>query len=270
KPKVENDTNMEDRVITLKAGNTIVNSQASEGVLHGYGIGTNTQRPSSCGDDPSIATHCIERGFTINLADWDKSKESWQALVYRLSDHLKDDTVGNMFSKTLGTHAYTKCGYRVSLQINTSPFHSGLIGLFLVPECCIPASLNMDWIDLKTQLPLLTSSSHYQGLGLSTGQGTISEKGSIDAAGTIPQQLFIYPHQLINPKDTNIASVEVPYVNCAPTSDPMIHNIWTALVVVIAPLQSNASASPTVAMSMTVTPVGAVFNGLRHPAPNVQ
>ncbi|AHV83701.1 polyprotein [Human cosavirus] len=270
KPKVENTTNMEDRVITLKAGNTLVNSQASEGVLHGYGCETNVQRPSSCGDDPTVTTHCIERGFTIPLTDWTNTKDSWQALVYRLSDHLKDDTIGNMFSKTLGTHSFTKCGYRVSLQINTSPFHSGLIGLFLVPECCIPASMNMDWIDLKTQLPLLTSSSHYQGTGLNSTQGNFSNDCCIDSAGTIPQQLFIYPHQLINPKDTNIGTVEVPYVNCAPTSDPQIHNIWTALIVVLAPLQFSPGASPNVSMTMTVTPVGAVFNGLRHPVAQAQ
>lgn len=274
KPSVEDGTGMEDRVISLKAGNTLVNSQASEGVLHGYGTESDKTPPTSCGDDPSETIHCIQRGFTIPLVDWSNVQDSWQALIYRLSNQLQDEQKGNMFAKGMKTHAFTKTGFRVSLQVNTSPFHTGLLGLFLIPECSIPTQSNLAWQSIKDMTPLLKNTNYYKGLGLkavTTAAGnTFSEACCIDSSAITPQQLFIYPHQLINPKETNIATVEVPYVNCAPTSDPQIHNIWSAVIVVISPLNYVPGASPNVGMSLTVTPINTVFNGLRHAIPNAQ
>nr|QAA77577.1 polyprotein [Human cosavirus] len=275
KPRVESDTNMEDRVVSLGAGNTLVNSQAAEGVLHGYGVETDKKCPTSCGDEPSDTTPCVQRGFTVPLLDWDVTKDTWNCQIYRLTDRLRDDTVGNMFSKNLKTHAFCKTGYRVSLQINTSPFHSGLMGLFLVPENCFPTSTSLSWTnDLHTSnTPLLSNVNYYKALDLkNTGlnSAVYSTECCMDSGGITVQQLFIYPHQLINPKETNIGTVEVPYVNCAPTSDSTIHNIWTVLVVVLAPLKMATGTSPNVAMSLTITPVGSVFNGLRHPVAQAQ
>lgn len=261
KPRVEDSTNMEDRVISLKAGNTSVNSQASEGVLHGYGMFTDSSSPTSCGDEPTRTTHCVQRAFTIPLQDWLQSTSPFQVQIFRLTNGLSNPSKGNMFSKTLTTHAYAKTGFRVSLQVNTSPFHSGLVGLFLVPELCFPSSSSLTWENIDGRLNLLKNTSHFK----NNTQPTLNESFCSDVGSPTPQQFFLYPHQLINPKETNIATVEVPYVNCAPTSDWTIHNIWSAVVMVICPLRYGSGASPNVAMTLSVTPIDSVFNGLRHP-----
>lgn len=269
-PKVEEGTNMEDRILTRRHGNTSVSSQASEGILVGYSHRSDSSNPTSCGDAPSRATQATSRSFVIPLKDWTQTQDSYSALVYRTSN-LKNEAVGNLFSKNLNTHAYTKTGYEVTLQINTSAFHSGLIGLFLVPEFVRKVPAELTWINLvdtgfNTTL-LKNPDIYFQDSAL---YAKLNDKNTFDLASTTPEQFFLYPHQLINPKETNMATVLVPYVNVAPQSDPSVHNIWTVVVMVLSPLQIGPGASPNVQMTLTVTPIATVFNGLRHPKPAAQ
>nr|AQM40272.1 polyprotein [Human cosavirus] len=270
-PSVEKDTNMEDRLLTRNAGNTSVNSQASEGVLHGYGVKSDSSDPTSCGDSPTRAAPATSRGFTVRLLDWKTTTQPYYAQLYRLTDRMKDIELGNMFSKNLLTHSFTKTGFEVTLQINTSPFHSGLVGLFLVPELIRRTSGDLEWMVMTQKLSLYdppTEELSYS--GYETQTITANKKVSFDLADTTPEQMMLYPHQLINPKDTNVAVVRVPYVNAAPTNDPSVHNIWTAVIMVLAPLQFSDGASPTVAMTLTITPVDTVFNGLHHAPADTQ
>lgn len=269
-PKVEEGTLMEDRILSRVHGNTSVNSQASEGVLQAYGFRSDTTDPTSCGDRPSRQTPATARNFVIPLLDWDTSKESYSYQVYRMSS-LSNSEVANMFSKNVNTHAYTKTGYEVSLQINTSPFHAGLIGLFMVPEFVQKTDLSLTWrsfVDTDFNLSLFLNADTYK--QDTTLNANLDKNNSFDLASLTPEQMFLFPHQLINPKETNIATVRVPYVNVAPQSDPTVHNIWSAVVMVISPLMLASGASPTIAMTLTITPIDTVFNGLRHPVANTQ
>nr|YP_002956078.1 VP2 [Cosavirus E] len=269
-PSAENSTNMGDRILTLREGNTAISSQATEGILHGYNKETDTSQPTSCGDRASKATPATQRSFIIPLKDWTSSQNSYSALVYRTS-HMSKDAVGNLFSKNMNTHAYTKTGWTATLQINTSPFHSGLIGLFMVPEFVRKISDDLEWIDLVAagfNTTLFKDSNTYNQDSALVGK--IDDKNTFDLASTTPEQFFLYPHQLINPKETTMATVSVPYVNVAPSSDPSVHNIWTVVVMVLSPLQIGSGASPNVQMTLTLTPTGSVFNGLRHPKPAAQ
>nr|QAA77578.1 polyprotein [Human cosavirus] len=270
-PRVENDRHTEDRLLTRNAGNTSVNSQAAEGVLHGYGVKSDTSSPTSCGDSPSHSTPATSRGYTVKLKDWTPTIYSYYAQLYRLTDRLKDPQTGNLFSNNMNSHAFTKTGWEVALQINTSTFHSGLIGLFLVPECVRATSTDLEWMVMTQKLSLYNPPSEEQSYRhYETQSITPSQVASFDLADTTPEQFFLYPHQLINPKDTNLATVSVPYVNVAPTNDPAVHNIWTAVVMVISPLKFVDGASPNVEMTLTVTPIDSVFNGLHHPPASVQ
>lgn len=263
-PKVENSRFQEDRVLTRTAGNTSINSQASEGVFLAYGRERDSDCPTSCGDNPSKGTDATDRSFTIQLLPWSKNETAYTAQWVRLTQHLRSEEVANVFAKNLKTHSYTKVGFEVTVQVNTSPFHSGLLGLFLVPEFTRFGPTNLTWKDLTEKRTLIGNTDLYED---QTFENFILEdKNSFDMGDFTPEQFLLFPHQFINPKDTNIATVNVPYVNIAPTSDPTVHTVWTAVVMVVSPLNYAVGASPTVGITMTVTPKNSVFNGLRHSA----
>nr|YP_002956109.1 VP2 [Human cosavirus B] len=270
-PKVENSLYTEDRLLTRKAGNTSVNSQAAEGVLQGYGHESDFSNPTSCGDAPSKAVPATSRGYTVHLKDWTSTIYAYYAQLYRISDRIKDPAIGNLFSRNMDAHSFTKTGYEVMLQVNTSPFHSGLIGLFLVPELVRSTGSDLEWMVMTQKLSLYQppaeeiAHSHY-----STQTITPNKNVSFDLADMTAEQMMLFPHQLINPKDTNVATVRVPYVNVAPTSDPRVHNIWTAVIMVVTPLKYADGASPTVQMTLTITPIDTVFNGLHHASSTAQ
>lgn len=264
-PRVENKHFEEDRILTRNAGNTSINSQASEGVLCAYAKESDRADPTSCGDSPSRGTPATDRSFVIQLLPWQKTTPAYHAQWVRLTQELRADTKGNVFAKNLKSHAYAKMGFEVTLQINTSPFHCGLVGLFLVPEFMRYGPDNLEWKDLTERLTLVNNTNLYHPQTY-TGSFAFDDKHSFDLADLTPEQMLLFPHQFINPKDTNLATVRVPYINIAPSSDTTVHTVWTAVVMVIAPLSFSDGASPTVAMTMTITPINSIFNGLRHSA----
>nr|AFJ04538.1 polyprotein [Human cosavirus E/D] len=266
-PKTENTTNMEDRILTRRHGNTAISSQAAEGVLYGYGMESDKSDPTSCGDAPSRATPATSRSFVIPLQDWLSSIDPYQYQIYRTSQ-LRKESVGNLYSKSLNSHSYTKTGFEVTLQVNTSPFHAGLVGLFMVPEFVRYTSPSLTWENMLTKFNLFKNTNIYTQDADITDN--LDEKNSFDLADITPEQMFLYPHQLINPKETTIATVRVPYINAAPQNDPNVHNVWSVIVMVISPLQYSNGAAPNVAMTLTITPIDTVFNGLRHPRPSIQ
>lgn len=266
-PLVESTRNAEDRVITRQAGNTSVNSQASEGVLCAYGVDSLGTWPTSCGDKPSEGTDATDRNFVFQLREWAKINQSYDAQWIRITKDLRADNKGNVFAKNLKSHAYMKAGYEVILQVNTSPFHCGLIGLFLVPEFTRPGPQNLEWRNLAERRPIMSDTNIWTTQNYGSGEGNsrkFDDTNSFDLGDMTPEQFFLFPHQLINPKDTNIATVRVPYVNIAPSNDTTVHTVWTAVVMVIVPLNFASGASPTVSMTMTIAPLNSVFNGLRH------
>ncbi len=264
-PRVENSRYQEDRLLTRKAGNTSINSQAAEGVLCAYGKESDSRSPTSCGDAPSNGTPATDRGFVFQLLPWQKTNKAYDAQWIRITAGLLQNNKANVFAKNLKAHSYLRAGYEVTLQVNTSPFHIGLIGLFLVPEFTRPGPENLEWRDLTEMKRILNDTNIYNSQTL-PGSFSFDSDHSFDLGDFTPEQFLLFPHQLINPKDNNIATVRVPYVNIAPTSDTTVHNIWTAVVMVVSPLDFATGASPQVGMVLTITPVNSVFNGLHHTA----
>nr|QAA77575.1 polyprotein [Human cosavirus] len=263
-PRTETGMMMEDRVLSRVSGNTSVNSQAAEGVLQAYGTESNSGPPTSCGDDPSKGTHATDRAFVIQLLPWKQATNAYFAQWVRLTQKLSNNRHGNVMAKNIKSHAFAKMGFEVMLQANTSPFHNGILGLFLVPEFVRKGEISEDWIDLTPNSSLIKNAELYN--TQTYQEFPFNEKLSFDYSDITPEQFMLFPHQLINPKDTNVATVRVPYINIAPTNDTTVHTVWTAVVMVLVPLNFSNGASPTVSLTMTITPVNSVFNGLHHTA----
>ncbi|AFJ04540.1 polyprotein [cosavirus A19] len=265
-PQREKQNIQEDRIFTRNAGNTSVNSQASEGVLQAYGKESDNTDPTSCGDKPSRGTAATDRSFVIQLKGWTREQAAYDAQWVKLTQELRKEHKGNVFAKNLKTHTFVKAGYEVTLQINTSPFHTGMIGLFLVPKFTRMDLMTWAWQNFHRKLFFSLKVPNSMTPRVMVLPDLDTKVVLLIMADFTPEQFLLYPHHFINPKDTNIATVRVPYISVAPTNDSTVHTVWTAVVMVIAPLNYSNGASPTVGMVMTITPVNSVFNGLRHTA----
>lgn len=226
-----------DRVQVDKSGNTTLVSQAAVGrrVVKKPQPRYNV---SSAADMESDGGPSTNRFYPIKLnVPWSTTQAQGEYWMVRLPQAI--GAHGGVFTQMAARHAILKCGYDVVLMVNSTRFHGGCLGVFLVPEFTQKANVN--------------------------GFGTKEPTTNIVLDDTIPlQQLFMYPHQLLNPRTNSSVTVSVPYCNFAPASDPTTHSTWTILVVVLSKLTLVTGATPNLTLQLNVRPTDAVFHGLRY------
>nr|WMU10880.1 polyprotein [Picornaviridae sp.] len=240
----ENTTDMGDRVTVVSAGNTAQNSQSSVGLRCGYGYrpGTHTC-PSSCTDAPTCRVTAVERGYTFRLTEWTAEQDTYDCVMF----HLPGRFLAGANEQLRKDHYTIKCGWRIQVQCNASPFHAGMLGVFMVPEL----ESHVQWNDVQEW-------SSFRSL-FNQHQATTAMSGHLMA----PEQLTVFPHQFINIRTNTNADVQVPYLNVTPTSCPKVHRNWTVVIMVLSPLVVGGAAN--VPITCTITPLDFVANGLRQP-----
>lgn len=245
-------TNLADRVSTDTQGNTAVNTQSSVGRLCAYGAEHTGDAPTSCADEPTSDVLAAERYYTLSgLPEWTSAQESFQFLYIPLPHALSGET-GGVFGATLRRHYLCKTGWRVQLQCNASQFHCGCLGLFLVPE--FPRLNN----------PFQISTSWESGYIRGRAQGSTTTYSNLSLDHLNWYQMTLYPHQMLNLRTSTSCSVEVPFVNIAPSSSWTQHAPWSIVIMVLTPLRYSAGSTPSLDLTVSIQPVKPVFNGLRH------
>nr|QXV86630.1 polyprotein [Mosavirus sp.] len=236
-PDTEDSTQLPDRITEATEGNTLVSTQSSVGTLVGYHQLRSKHPVTSCADKPTIGGPSIERNFVQYVGTWSAAEVEYQYHAVPLPYGI--DELG-VFTVTASRHYTFKCGYKIQVQLNTSHFHAGCVGVFAVPEPSFLDNMNRTttWQDFPTDFR--------------------------------PESLFVYPHQLINCRTNTSVDLIIPYMNFVPTSAYGYHCSWAIVVVVLTPLQIPTGASPVIDISMTVTPQFVVFNGLRQPQSGTQ
>nr|AIY68182.1 polyprotein [torchivirus A1] len=229
----EETTNLSDRVKTSIHGNTSVGTQSSVGTVIGYKKEKDTNPISSCADAPTVASFAMERAFTQTMGTWSKTNDVYQYIHICLPSGIDD---GGVFSGVLNRHYLMKCGYKVQVQMNASQFHSGSLGVFLIPE--------------------FTPQNNFEAKS-TTFKPLPREK-------YVPEQLFVYPHQILNCRTNTSVDIQVPYCNFVPSSFNEIHNTWTLVVMVLTPLDYSTGAATDIAITTSITPLDVLYNGLRH------
>nr|UJQ88287.1 MAG: polyprotein [Tottorivirus A] len=226
-----------DRVQVDAAGNTTLVSQSAVGrrVVHKPKPKYNV---SSAADMESDGGPSTDRYYPlITNQTWATTQGQGQYWMYRLPQALAE--TGGVFAQMAGRHSLLKCGFDVNLMVNSTRFHGGALGLFLVPEFTQRANTN--------------------------GFGTLEPQTNVTIDQDIPlQQLFLYPHQILNPRTNSTAAVSVPYCNFAPATDVTTHSTWSIVVVVLAPLTVSPGGTPELTLQINVRPTDAVFHGLRY------
>nr|UMO75563.1 MAG: polyprotein [Coypu aphthovirus] len=230
----EETTQMSDRLHDAVRGNTSINTQSYVGSVVAYAGKMNHSNPTSTADKSNRTGPAFSRAYTFSLNQWSQDNDYYSYLYYSLPHCFSVDRWG-MFGRMIQQHSFNKVSFRVQVQCNLSVFHGGSLLVAAVPEFYVGQTSFEPPKTWQTNL-----ATHYN-----------------------PNMMLVYPHQILNARTNTSVDLQLPYVNVTPTSYGQIHCPWTIVLMVLSPLQVPPGTSTSVEITMSVTPVCTVFNGLR-------
>nr|NP_740350.1 VP2 protein [Teschovirus A] len=273
-PKFE-EYKLSDRVDVLQKGTSTIISQNS--------VGSNTYVScpkfdvTSVADEGTSGGPAVSRFVTLRAQSWSTSQDvySFQAahLPYAL---VAQETP---FKALMSKHQLLKCGWIVQVQINTTRFHGGCIGVFAVPEFSVfsrpdgqltytnnrggsPSDI-WDKFSKWHNPDKMYSTWHYHHTFDDTDKHWYKPEEQ-PYGGISPQSLFCFPHQLINPRTNSSATLCVPYVDCGPITDVTVHCPWAIVIVVLRQLLVANGGTPSVDINVSLAPCNVEYHGLRQ------
>nr|ABO69522.1 polyprotein [Human echovirus AMS721] len=246
-----------DRVRSITLGNSTITTQESANVVVAYG-----RWPKYLEDDqataedqptqPDVAT-C--RFYTLESVQWESNSAGWW---WKFPEALKDM---GLFGQNMYYHYLGRAGYTIHVQCNASKFHQGCLLVVCVPE----AEMGCAKPDENVSAENLTNGEDTCKL---TQDAAAAEKGKVQTAvcnatmGVAVGNLTIFPHQWINLRTNNCATIVMPYINSVPMDNMFRHYNFTLMVVPFVPLTSMGG-STYVPITVTIAPMCAEYNGLR-------
>nr|ATY47707.1 polyprotein [Picornavirales sp.] len=191
--------------------------------------------PSSAADEPTTAGPSVDRFITIPIGQWTSSNAVYSGWCVPLP--WTPLTRNTPFGALARRHFLMNCGWHVQVQVNSTRFHGGALGVFMVPQFVY-----------RNQTDL-------------TGPHALA---ATDYPLFNQQQLFLFPHQILNPRTNSSVDIQVPYANCTPGCDPTQQAPWTLLIVVISPLSYASGATTSLEVIASIRPVETEFHGIRQ------
>uniref|UniRef100_A0AAU7E2I9 Genome polyprotein n=1 Tax=Rousettus bat picornavirus TaxID=3141905 RepID=A0AAU7E2I9_9VIRU len=235
-PTVE-EAGYSDRIMELTAGNSVITTQEGVQAVVGYGVWPDyNPGVGNAIDAESKPGPAVERFYTFDSVQWTKSSSGW---FWRFPGCLSDM---GMFGQNLHYHFLSRSGYAVHVQINASKFHQGCLLVAMVPECVMYNDTTRGKQD----------------------HGTFSDNRN-ELRNLPVAQLPIFPHQLVNLRTNNSATIIMPYTNSTPAENGLTHNPVTLVIIPIVPLNYSQGASSNIPITVSVAPMYASFSGLRNP-----
>nr|WIK58367.1 polyprotein [Enterovirus B83] len=244
-----------DRVRAITLGNSTITTQECANVVVGYGVWPTylADNEATAEDQPTQPDVATCRFYTLDSVDWEKTSAGWW---WKFPDALKDM---GLFGQNMLYHYLGRTGYTIHVQCNASKFHQGCLLVVCVPEAqmgsAVPnqAFLN-DVLSKGENASMFTPEASTQGV-----QTYVCNAGMGVAVGN----LTIFPHQWINLRTNNSATIVMPYINSVPMDNLYRHYNFTLMVIPFANLDYAAGSSTKVPITITVAPMCAEYNGLR-------
>lgn len=238
-----------DRVMQLTSGNsTLITQEAAAGAIIGYGRWPGDQDYSGAAVDlPTRPGPSCDRWYTLPSMGWTSTGIGTSATQSENTGHLVAIPLPGalldigVFGQNACYHYLWRGGFAVHVQCNGTRFHQGCLMCVMIPEC---------------EMSSVTRENFHQIRFYSTNPGT-------DNSPFVPSQMMVFPHQMINLRTNNSATVIVPYVNVCPQSNPIVHSPWTLCIYILVPLSYSQGATTEVPITVSVCPMSTEFGGLR-------
>uniref|UniRef100_A0AAU7PJ66 Genome polyprotein n=1 Tax=Duck sapelovirus TaxID=3163392 RepID=A0AAU7PJ66_9PICO len=239
-----------DRVMQLTSGNsTLITQEAAAGALIAYGRWPgDTDYSGAAVDLPTRPGPSCDRWYTEDTFYWTKTGISVTAGQASNGHIVCGGLPGvlikqGVFGQNCVYHYLWRGGFAVHVQCNASKFHQGMLMVVAIPE-----------LEMKQMEP----DFFYAWTSYTSNPGVVDQ-------AFVPTQLNVFPHQYINLRTNNSATVVLPYVNLCPQSCPVIHSPWVLCVAVIVPLNYSQGATTEVPITVSICPIDSQFGGLRNP-----
>lgn len=252
-----------DRVLQLTLGNSTITTQEAANSVVGYGqwptyLNAKDANPVDQPTEPDVSA-C--RFYTLKSVEWKTESKGWW---WKLPDALKDM---GLFGQNMYYHYLGRSGYTVHVQCNASKFHQGALGVFAVPEFCLAGDS-----DVKNSYTTYKNANPGEDGGVFVDTFTASTQATrkfcpIDylfGCGVLTGNAFVFPHQIINLRTNNSATLVLPYVNSLAIDCMAKHNNWGLAIIPLSKLQFPDTSSTEIPITVTIAPMCCEFNGLRN------
>nr|SPS68035.1 polyprotein [Echovirus E1] len=246
-----------DRVRSITLGNSTITTQECANVVVGYGewpeyLEDNEATAEDQPTQPDVAT-C--RFYTLDSVQWENGSPGWW---WKFPDALRDM---GLFGQNMYYHYLGRAGYTIHVQCNASKFHQGCVLVVCVPEAEMGSAqtsgvVNYEHISKGEVASKFTTTTTAEEHGV---QAAVWNAGMGVGVGN----LTIFPHQWINLRTNNSATIVMPYVNSVPMDNMYRHHNFTLMIIPFVPLDFSVGASTYVPITVTVAPMCAEYNGLR-------
>nr|UBI50764.1 polyprotein [rhinovirus A30] len=247
-----------DRIIQITRGDSTITSQDVANAVVAYGVWPHylSSKDATAIDKPSRPDTSSNRFYTLKSITWSSASKGWW---WKLPDALRDMGI---FGENMFYHYLGRSGYTVHVQCNATKFHQGTLIVAMIPEHQI-ASLQHGNVNVGYKFThpgeegreVRTNRTEYLGQ-----QPT--EEYWLNFDGTLLGNITIFPHQFINLRSNNSATIIVPYVNAVPMDSMRSHNNWSLVIIPICPLETMSTIT-TVPITISISPMCAEFSGAR-------
>nr|QWT72251.1 polyprotein [enterovirus A122] len=241
-----------DRVAQLTLGNSTITTQEAANITVGY-----AEWPEFCSDTDATAVDkptrpdvSVNRFYTLSAKSWEKTSKGW---YWKFPDVLTETGV---FGQNAQFHYLYRSGFCIHVQCNASKFHQGTLLVATIPEFTVARS------DASTD-PTTAAHPTYNAAQPGKGGKEITHPYVLDSGVPLSQAL-IYPHQWINLRTNNCATIVVPYMNAVPYDSALNHCNFGLVVIPVAPLNYTTGATTAIPVTVTIAPMCAEFAGLRN------
>nr|AXF38654.1 MAG: polyprotein [Avocet picornavirus B] len=246
---------MSDRLMQMVSGNScLITQESAAGAVIGWGVLPSYITPQgNTVDLPTKPGPACDRFYTLDTIDMQTNT----TIVVPFPGCLQN--IGVM-GANLSFHYLWRAGAMWHVQFNTTPFHAGAAIVAVVPE--------MMWQKNSGDEHGYDAHDFFR-VAYKHGVGTPAYVGEAVSTPDMPNpripvgQLTIYPHQIINFRTNNSATIVVPYTNFVNASCSLTHNVHRLVVVPLADFRAPTGTSQQVQCTITVAPLCSQFNGLR-------
>lgn len=220
-----------DRVDVRQAGATTLATQHTAGIA-GYVNKGKQCEPSSTADEGYGPGPAVQRYVTWKIGEWTAQMNRYTGWFVPLPYTMLQR---NVPATALARRHYTfNSGFKVHVQVNSTRFHGGALGVFMAPQY-----VNQNQTSLEPGNLAQNSDQNFQ-------------------------QLFLYPHQILNPRTNSSCDVEVPYAHFSPAVAPSQCAPWTLIIMVLENLQYATGATTSLEVYVSVQPTNPTFHGIRQ------
>nr|QZU26645.1 polyprotein [rhinovirus C33] len=245
-----------DRLKQITIGNSTITTQDSLNTVLAYGEWPQylSDIDATSVDKPTHPETSSDRFYTLDSVEWSGSSLGWW---WKLPDCLRDM---GMFGQNMYYHSLGRSGYVIHVQCNATKFHSGCLIVAVVPEHQI-AYIGSGVTRVKYKHTHPGDQGHTLKVSSNRRDNQPDEDPFYNCNGTLLGNITMFPHQMINLRTNNSATIVVPYINAVPMDNMLRHNNVSLMIIPIVTLRSNSNVANTLPITVTIAPDKSEFSG---------